>query len=660
MQPIVLNQSGQFAIIASNEKLVNVLNIRNFHDELSGVEQIIKEFSWSKDNEVWSYWSILNQENLEALADKNLLPKTGFYFRFRYTLTTIGNITILDASVDIEYDIVDKDKGYVPYGFKRGNMNCVDCGSMRGQILNMCTASFNPYLVNPAVDIYKDICYSVQNMFGQQVMYLRATPKQNSGDVVFKEWTLYDVEEAVCTKVLVPNNEFPDAKLNYNPYDIDYETPFEVHIVKQNFEEAFGVEAAPQSRDVIFFPFMPNRLYEVKSSTPHRDFMMQIAYWKVDLMKWKSKSDTYPTENISKMLDEITVDSYEAMGKEFKKEVDNITKPQQYDRLIGTNLKDPIRKYINLDMNILSVPIKNHATTISEHHYDLSSIFKIDKQQVGIQYAIRSNFKADDNFAFSCWFKDTKIKFNLPEDSAKIISVIGNVVTVKLQGKRNYTYGCNLQIARQGSLNFYGQVTNVIDSSTFELTVPQDIIDFLGQINVNWSTSPGWFSRQCFEKIYIDGLALIGTPSEWKGWKISSFAERYFIININGKETYICLPENLTNDWFGLFFNYSSDFSQINFSIWKIKTTRHETTELDIVYTKTLDDIVKEDKNNNLEYNLISSNMLLTNIRIFNDTVEYEKQSPILNQIIVKDSHQLILADNAYPLQHLSYVGNTK
>jgi hypothetical protein len=52
--------------------------------------------------------------------------------------------------------------------------------------------------------------------------------------------------------------------------------------------------------------------------------------------------------------------------------------------------------------------------------------------------------------------------------------------------------------------------------------------------------------------------------------------------------------------------------------------------------------------------------MLLTNIRIFNDTVEYEKQSPILNQIIVKDSHQLILADNAYPLQHLSYVGNTK
>lgn len=661
MQPITLNQIGQFAIIQSNEPLVNISAINNFYDEITGIGQIIKEFSWSRDNLTWSYWTILNQENLLSLSSKELLPEEGFYFRVRYTLATIGSITITDVGINTEEKIIDKNKGYIPYGYKIGSMNCVECGSMRGQILSKCNPSFNPYLVNPAIDIYKDLLYGVQNMFGLDVMYMRAKPKENSGDVVFKEWTLYSVEEGVCTKVLVPDNEFPDPTLDYNPYGIEYEAPFEIHIVKQNFEEVFGPDAAPQSRDIVYFPFYPNRLWEVKSSTPHRDFMMQIAYWKVDLMTYKSKADTYASDHITKMLDEITTDSYEAFAEELEKDTKDIVKPQQYDRHIGTNLKDPIRKYINQDLKIYAQHIKNHATVVAEYYYDLSSIHSPAKNNIAIQYAINSNFNKSDDFGFSCWFKNTKPKFTIPEDPVKIKSLLAdNIVNLQIQSIRKYKEGMYLQIERQGKLKFYGKIVNVINDNLYDIEVPQDIITYLNNINTNWITAPGWMAKRCFENIYIDGIAGIGSPEEIKGWRISSFADRFFIANINGIETYFCTPNDIGNDWTGMFFNFSAMFGQMNFSLWKIKETRHQTTELDVVFTNTVNDILTEDKSCNLEYSIPASNILLTNIRVYNGIVEQNKQSLILNQNIIQDSHQLVIADNAYPILQLPYTGNTK
>lgn len=660
MQPITLNQTGQFAIIQSNEPLLNVIEISNFYDTLTGVGQIIKEYSWSVDNKTWSYWSYLTQENLLALSSKGLLPLSGFYFRMRYTLATIGNMTISDAGINTRTDIVDVNKGYVPFGYSIGSMDCVECGNMRGAILNQCNATFNPYLVNPAIDIYKDLCYGIQNTFGLQVLYLRAKPIENSGDVIFKEWTLYAVEDAVCTKVLVPNNEFPDAKLNYNPYGIEYEAPFEVHIVKRNFEETFGPDAAPQSRDIVFFHFMPNRLFEVKSSTPHRDFMMQISYWKVDLMTYKSKADTYASDSINKMLDDITNDSYEAFGIESIKDTKDITKPQQYDRHIGTNLKDPIRKYINQDLKIITESLLNHSTAIADFYYDMNTIFDMSKNVTGIQYGVKSNFTETSDFAFTCWFKNVKPTFTVHEDVTRIISVTGNIVRIQIQSQRNYLADTYIQIYRQGKLNFYGKVINAVNNFIYDIEVSLDVISYLNEVNANWAVAPGWISKRCFPRIYIDGLSNIGTPSLPVGWKIYSFAERFFIVNINGTEFVFCIPDNIGEIWTGMTFCFSATFGQMNFSLWKIKESRYNTTELDTIYTKSINDVSIETKANNTEYVLPASNTLITNIRIFDNIIEFEKQSLILNQNIIQDSHHVILADNAYPYLKLPYIGSTK
>jgi hypothetical protein len=59
-------------------------------------------------------------------------------------------------------------------------------------------------------------------------MYARAVPMAVGKDVVLHEWTLYDVDEPCTIKVIVPNNEFPDSKINFNPFGLDFEMPFEV------------------------------------------------------------------------------------------------------------------------------------------------------------------------------------------------------------------------------------------------------------------------------------------------------------------------------------------------------------------------------------------------------------------------------------------------
>lgn len=646
--PIILNTVGQYAIISSNTIFINVKRLRGWEESVTGFGELIKEYSWSKDNSTWSYWEQLTQMNLDELSNRNILPETGFYFRVRYTLSSIGNITISDFKLNVELNSIDSNKGILPPNFL-----CSGTGNVQGSILANCNGTFNPYLIDPCNSLYQDLVSSVQNMFGLDVVYLRAKPMDDSGDVIFKEWTLYSVENPICTKVLVPDNEFPDPTLQYNPYGIEYEIPFEIHIVKKNFEDIFGPDAAPQSRDIVYFPMIPNRLYEVKSTTPVQDFMLQMTYWKVDLMIYRSKADTYMSQSIEQMLDEITIDSYEAFGKEIDKETKKITKPQQYDRNLGSNLIDPIRKYVNQEMKVLAIPLKNNGTIIAEQYYDLSTVFNPQKNVTAVQYAINSKFKADDNFAFSCWFKNTSAKFNIMEDPVRLTKISDNVIRIQLQSIRKYQIGDLLQVFRQGKLNFYGIINTIHNDSLYDIEISDDVLKFLNSVNLNWINATGWNAKRCFERIFIDCI------DKNKGWQLSSIAERFFIFKDNENEIIFNVPEVIGEKWTAVFFNYSALFQQLNISFWEINEGQ-KTSELNVIFNQTLNIKKSEDKNSEINYTLPASNTMITNIRIYNEIVEIEKQSMILNQNIVQDSNLIVLLDNCLNLNKLSYVGNTK
>jgi hypothetical protein len=195
-------------------------------------------------------------------------------------------------------------------------------------------------------------------------MYARAVPMAVGRDVTLHEWTLYDVDDPKCIKVMVPKNEFPDNQISFNPMGLDFEMPFECHIVKEYYEELFGIGTGPQKRDIIYFP-LTNRIYEIESSYLFKGIMQKEVYWKINLQKYAPKSNRYEPQDLREQLDIMSFDAEEQFGEEVELNSINLTDPQQFDPKIGSNKYDPIRLNINDSLIISNTKVENYSIILS-------------------------------------------------------------------------------------------------------------------------------------------------------------------------------------------------------------------------------------------------------------------------------------------------------
>ena len=77
-------------------------------------------------------------------------------------------------------------------------------------------------------------------MFGHDVVYFRTVPESDSGDYIFKEWTLFKNVDRKCIKILVPGNKFPSNDPKFSEFELDFQLPFEIHIDHRYFQSIFG------------------------------------------------------------------------------------------------------------------------------------------------------------------------------------------------------------------------------------------------------------------------------------------------------------------------------------------------------------------------------------------------------------------------------------
>lgn len=109
----------------------------------------------------------------------------------------------------------------------------------------------------------------------------------------------------------------------------------------------------------------------------------------------------------------------------------------------------------------------------------------------------------------------------------------------------------------------------------------------------------------------------------------------------------------LTNDvWYGMCLNVYNEFKQISLLLWGMKynpntPSQNNTTDLLQIYNKTFDFIPQEIKPTDTFYQLRAGTLNMTNIRVWSETIEEEKQSLILNQYIVKEQEYALIIDNA-------------
>jgi hypothetical protein len=134
------------------------------------------------------------------------------------------------------------------------------------------------------------------------------------------------------------------------------------------------------------------------------------------------------------------------------------------------------------------------------------------------------------------------------------------------------------------------------------------------------------------------------------------------------------------DEWYGFVFNFSNVFKQYSINVWQMlydpENPASQTSDLGLVFLKEGvnskkyiynigSDIEQSNqketfKTDNNSYKILGSPLYLTNIRIFQNMIEREKQSAILNQNVVGDSQLAVIIDNAKPILRLPKIAKNR
>ena len=717
---------GNYRIISWSEPFKKVEQFRGWIIDTTGEEppQIFLklEYRWSINGSNWSLWSLLTTQSVQSIV---LDPNNSFYVEVRITAwsdeeasptyppgTTLSPPILLnDFELDLKYQVLDpRDSMSVPSPI---------CGKELTDypiVFSDCDFTFKPYDVNRAINLYQDLSKVVNNLFGHESVYYSVQPQGRGKDVLIKEYTLFDVVDEKCVKIMVPNNTFPDAQIKFDTYGLNFVQPFEVHIDRKYFESIFGKGAQPRKRDIIYFP-ITNRIYQIDSMYVFRDVNNYPVYFKIQLVKYEFKQNTkFLDPTAEQGLKDYTVNTKDLFGDEVQAEEIDITKPQQYAVTSQRRDEDPIREYISKGLAIMEYDLNNNWTIVFNNYYDLDRLFIEDsalldvasptvplpEEKDAIRWKARPVLGADEERAFTCWFK---IKNYL--DKSKLVPKAAPKLTLSIDniGTGEITYSTYPIVHKfTKGLNPNGYVSILGDSvrsGGFEIIEIVDQYKF--KVKDTGASAPintnGWKVQKAQSRTLFDGyyngngilLDFIWSGSNGTNPVTNEYLQTgSFRIKINDLE--ISSPFGInhqstigtfipnTDEWFGFVFNFSNIFRQYALRVWKLTydpdNPTTQTSELSMVhsaegittkaYTFDIPEFIETDYDsvyygtNNYSYKTKSSPLYVTNYRLFNQMIGDEKQSTMLNQNIVDDARFAIIIDNAKPVLKLPKVARTR
>lgn len=712
----VLTWDKPFEYVTSfNGWIIDASNSNNTASILNA-NDISIDFRYSIDGTTWSLWTNVGTalggltNEYSELFDIPLDPNNKFYPEFRFTCVLVNDdgtivynteepidpsIVIVNFELDLDYEIAPEVVIYRPAPI------CTDEVSTRPILFSNCNFTFNPYAVNRALNMYQDLSLMVNNVFGLEVNYYSVQPQARGKDVVLKEYTIFDVVDEKCIKALVPQNQFPDNKINFDPFGLQFEEPFEIQIDKRYFESIFGKGSQPRKRDIIYFP-LTNRIYQINSTYLFRDFMNSPVYFKIELKKYTPRSNTYFQDPAYKEeLDGISLTTSDLFGEEVNAEEIKSSKPQQYATTITQLSQDPIRSYVYKDLSIIEYDLNNNWTIVLNNYYDLYQSFADDSEfnydprryRNAVRYKVLPKCDSTTELSYTCWFSLKNFYDNqqLARRSYPVINLSLESSTNELLYFNSYPRKHNLQVWESYDSNPEGyvaikgdklhsggyEVREVIDDYRF--TVDNNSTDFsLGTII--WKMQKAQ-SRNLISGLYLNDL------EEIKGIRIdlvhsgvmdeltnNFLSEGSIVIRLN--DTIINSPLQFVpefGDWYGVVVNFSNIYKQISANIWEMtydptdpndQTSKlkkvHESVRMftnNIIFeapsdevTDTLSPFYETDNNS---YKIYTGPIWLSNVRLFKNMIDIDTQSTVLNQNTVRDAQLAHIIDNAKPLLNI-------
>jgi len=599
-----------------------------------------KWFRWSTDNTIFSDWIILSNINLNNL---NLDPDNDFWIEYKYDVQELNTGHTLEfksialevvtrqgrllAQTQVSTSACDPSDSHC-----FGNLIIEDCCDKNDNI-------FKPYsLLTNANCFYDQLSKLTSDIFGHCVKYYRIEPDKDSEDFIFKEYSMFNRNTAKDIKVLVPDNEFPPNDFQFDPFGGMNFEGFEIHITRQEFEEAFGAKQRPRERDSMYFP-INQRMYTVNSVALADEINAMHTYFKIKLRKFEDSKNINDTPEISKELDDLVVSMEEIVNDKVQEEVLKVTKPQQY-KTIGTDKNDYVRSDLNVDIKIVDEKINNNWTIVSKNYYNLS---KLSPGVVAIKYRLSAKLTSTENRAYTAWFKPqfktSKAKLNISaftNSSGKL-----QVGTINANG---LSINDRVEIFDAiGYSNMILTVISIIDDTNFILDLTYDPL--ISSVNTKVQLKE--------RATLLYGYNTLITNSDI-GMSIEAY-KGYIVVSINDKEYFFKLNESdyTTAVWYSFIVNLSNKFNTLSTHVYKLEkqytytNPQAEDSSLTPVGYEIKTNLENIEFNTNSQYTLLGSPLFLTNVRIFDLPIEEEEQQNVLNQLVVYDTQHALLVDNA-------------
>lgn len=715
--PIIFSSIGNYRIISYNYAFKEVDKFRGWIIETSGeIENssyLLKEFRWSTNNSNWSLWMPLLQSNIDVIE---LNPINDFYVEFRFTAYsdedaspnlpegTNLDVPIVLENFDIDLNFLEID--YRDLATKPAILCSKEFYNKSIIFIDNCKDRlFNPYDVNRGINIYQDLSRTVNNLFGHEINYYSVQPNGRGKDVVLREYSLFDVVEEKCIKVMVPGNNFPDNKPIYDTFGIQFEQPLEIHIDRKYFESFFGKGSAPRKRDIIFFP-LTNRIYRIESTYLHRDFNLYPVFFKCQLTKYEVKQNTEFLNKVAeKELKDYTVNTQDLFGEETQEEIEKVTKPQQYFVSSQRRLEDPTRIYIDRYLPIIEFDLNNNYTIVFNSYYNLErylyddplSSSRTEEQREAVRYKSIPKLGDNDELSFTCWFKTRNFV-----DKTKLVNkpAVKLSISSYVQGDGFITYSSSSPHKLSMTDGYVSILGDSARSGGFKILSIPDQYSF--RVYDNGSPITGSIATWKFQNAQARNLIFgrkenkgVSIQMIWTGSNITTTSTEYlqtgsFRVLINDLEILSPFGSGTNSpigqfipsldEWYGFVFNFSNIFKQYSINVWQMlynpENSEAQTSDLGIVhfkeglisqkYTYDIPSDLEESnevetwKSDNNAYKILGSPLYLTNLRIFQNMIEKEKQSAILNQNVVGDSQLAIIIDNAKPVLKLPKIAKNR
>lgn len=478
----------------------------------------------------------------------------------------------------------------------------------------------NIYQHKQIIDFGNLLAGNVNSLAGWNVTYFLTDQDGNGIDMYVHEYTLKNIVKKEDIKIIVPNNEFKDSLYKINYANLDLFDVLEVHILKDVFKNAFGIEQRPSQDDIIYF-CETNKLYYIKHAQAYKEIMNASIYYKVILEKYSKRRDIQFIDQESKnLIERLTKNttSEELFSEENKKEEDKIANKDQTYPLS----KDIIRRELDNKVKIINKTLYVGNIDYIKNYYDLSLT---DSNKNVITYT-KSDLILEngDNRTFVMWF-------NIPGEFDETKSLTKKVF-------ENYWIKNNKN---------YNLLNNSYSNKGYKVSVEKENLIF--EINDNQYLLKNRFLTDVWYGIFITFNQRMKKLEMYIYRRNSDI--KITLFNKNSYEKVeLYTPDELEDAYDLNNPSYTYD-DAISEGFLPVKNEESLETSIStsqfLLQNQILYDIEQTSFNINSDLRVKGNKIYLTNIRIFNDVFDKTEHFNILKQYIIKDADKLILSDNA-------------